>query len=83
MYLNESANSPNNKIIAVKKKKVTKNPATKYLRKVAAAAETLAPVPNTVNTMSSSKLISLNLIYRNYIPLNERIPNSQGLQALK
>lgn len=33
--------------------------------------------------MQSNKQIPLNLLYRNYIPLNKRISNNQGLQALK
>jgi hypothetical protein len=33
LWLNDSANHANNKIIIAKKKKVAKNPANKYLRK--------------------------------------------------
>jgi hypothetical protein len=80
LWLNDSANHANNKIIVAKKKKLPKNPANKYLRK---ANPTPEPTPPNLNTVSSSKLVPLSLIYRNCLPLNERIPPNQGLQALK
>jgi hypothetical protein len=67
LWLNESANHTNNKIIITKKKKVAKNPVNKYLRK---ATMTPEPQPANLNTVSSSKMVPLSLIYRNYLPLN-------------
>ncbi len=67
----------------MKKKKVAKNPAIKYMRKTTLSQETPNPNQTSVNTMPSNKLVPLPLIYRNFLPLNERIDYNQGLQALK
>lgn len=90
LWLNESANSPINKV-ADMKKKVKKNPAiSKFLAKktTMASSTPMGPLESSTpagssNQISNVRRVPMTMLYRNFTPLNDRIPPNKCLQYLK
>lgn len=90
LWLNESANSAINKVADVKKK-VKKNPAiSKFLAKKTTMTPNtpMGPLDNTTPSGSNVQIsmvrrVPMTMLYRSYMPLNDRIPPNKCLQYLK